>query len=277
MKVTVLLENSTPTDRFCAEHGLSLFLETEGHRILFDMGPSAAFIGNAKAMGIDVGTADIAFLSHGHFDHGGGLPAFLALTAEQGSPAPIYLRPSAAEPHRAKTPAGLKDIGIDGAVMESDRIRLADELMQIDDELTVFSAVEPVELAPASNRVLLAETADGFAPDPFDHELSLLVSEGGKTTLVTGCSHCGIVNIVKRAEQITGGPLHAVVAGFHLMNPASGEVEDAERTRAVAEFLASRPTRYFTFHCTGLAAYILLRDTLGDRITYLYTSSTAEI
>lgn len=280
MKITVLLENSTPSDRFCAKHGLSMFIETEGARILFDMGPDGSFIDNARALGIDVATADLAVISHGHFDHGGGLRAFLEATEAAGRKVPIYVHERAFEDHRANTPAGLKDIGIDADLITAyaDRFVLTNDAFEVSEGLALFADVKMTELAPASNRVLLERAdAGSFEPDSFAHEQSLVIREGGRTVLVSGCSHCGIVNVLKKAEAIVGGPIDAVVAGFHLMNPASGDVEDPATVAAVAEFLASRPTRYFTFHCTGLAAYGILRDTLGDRIGYLYTGSSVEL
>lgn len=280
MKITVLLENSTPSDRFCAKHGLSMFIETEGARILFDMGPDGSFIDNARALGIDVTTADLAVISHGHFDHGGGLRAFLEATEAAGRKVPIYVHERAFEDHRANTPAGLKDIGIDADLITAyaDRFVLTNDAFEVSEGLALFADVKMTELAPASNRVLLERAdAGSFEPDSFAHEQSLVIREGGRTVLVSGCSHCGIVNVLKKAEAIVGGPIDAVVAGFHLMNPASGDVEDPATVAAVAEFLASRPTRYFTFHCTGLAAYGILRDTLGDRIGYLYTGSSVEL
>lgn len=280
MKITVLLENSTPSDRFCAKHGLSMFIETEGARILFDMGPDGSFIDNARALGIDVTTADLAVISHGHFDHGGGLHAFLEATEAAGRKVPIYVHERAFEDHRANTPAGLKDIGIDADLITAyaDRFVLTNDAFEVSEGLALFADVKMTELAPASNRVLLERAdAGSFEPDSFAHEQSLVIREDGRTVLVSGCSHCGIVNVLKKAEAIVGGPIDAVVAGFHLMNPASGDVEDPATVAAVAEFLASRPTRYFTFHCTGLAAYGILRDTLGDRIGYLYTGSSVEL
>ncbi|MDO4291490.1 MAG: MBL fold metallo-hydrolase [Eggerthellaceae bacterium] len=277
MKVTVLIENSTPSDRFCAKHGLSLFLEVEGRKILFDMGPDDSFIANAAALGIDVAMADIAFISHGHFDHGGGLPAYLGLLDRTGRNVPIYLRKNAFKAHRANTPRGLKDIGIDESIASDPRLRFVGSCETIDDQLTVISSIVPARLAPNSNAVLLEETENGFEQDPFDHELSLLVREETGVTLITGCSHCGIVNIIGCAESHIGEPLQNVVAGFHLMDPSSGSIEDTQVTNEVAKFLAERPTRYFTFHCTGLAAYSLLRDKLGERVNYLYTGSSVSL
>ncbi|MBR3690859.1 MAG: MBL fold metallo-hydrolase [Eggerthellaceae bacterium] len=290
MKITVLLENATPSDRYCSKHGLSMFIEADCGRILFDMGPDGSFIDNARALGIDVTTADLAVISHGHFDHGGGLRAFLETSESAGRKVPIYVHERAFEEHRANTPVGLKDIGIDPELLAAypDRFVLTGDERTISEALELYAAVEMAELAPASNRVLLERVDDAaanataaetptFAPDSFAHEQTLLIHEGDRTVLVTGCSHCGIVNIMKKAEELTGGPLDAVVAGFHLMNPSSGDVEDPAVVAAVAEFMAARPTRYYTFHCTGLAAYSILRDTLNDRVNYLYTSSVIEL
>lgn len=277
MKITVLMENSTPSDRICARHGLSLFLETAAHRVLFDMGPDAAFLDNARALGVDVATADVAVLSHGHFDHSGGLGAYLQATDGLPSPAPVYASRHAFEEHAAKTPAGMKDIGANPALAASPRIVPVDRELRIDGELTMFSQVEPAELAPRSNATLMERVGDGYAPDRFVHEQSLLVSEGDKRVLVSGCSHCGIVNIMRRAEELAGGPLDAVIAGFHLMDPGSGSVEDPQVTRQIARFMTQRPTRYFTFHCTGLEAFSLLRDELGERVRYLNAGSSVEV
>ena len=291
MKITVLLENATPTDRFCAKHGLSMLIELADRSILFDMGPDGSFIENAKAMGVDVLEADFAVISHGHYDHGGGLRAYLEATEAAAKKTPIYVHERAFEDHRANTPRGLKDIGIEPSLLEEypDRFALVGGEFEIGEGLLLFSAVEMKELAPVSNRVLLERVAGvagveaaadelaNFTLDSFEHEQSLLIEEDGKVTLVTGCSHCGIVNIMKKAESILGAPLHAVVAGFHLMNPATGKVEDLGAAKQVAQLMAERPTRYYTFHCTGLAAYSVLRDVLGEQVNYLYTGSKVEI
>ena len=92
MRVTVLMENSTPSSRLAARHGLALWVEAAGKRILFDMGPDAAFLTNAEELGVDVATADAAVLSHGHADHGGGLGTYLAVTDARGAHAPVFVR-----------------------------------------------------------------------------------------------------------------------------------------------------------------------------------------
>ena len=83
MKLTVLTENTTGSPHLIAEHGLSLYLETKDLRLLFDTGQTDALIANAAFLGVDLGTVDLAVLSHGHYDHGGGIAAFLQHNAHK--------------------------------------------------------------------------------------------------------------------------------------------------------------------------------------------------
>lgn len=277
MKVTVLMENSTPSARFAARHGLSLFLETDSARILFDVGPDEAFLENAHAAGVDVSTAQTVVISHGHSDHGGGLNTYLDATARTAPSAPIYVRDGAFVPHVAGTPERHNDIGLDPALAENPRVVLTQDQLALGEDLLLFSAVDIKHPIVKSNGVLLEETEAGFMPDPFRHEQSLLITEGQRHLLVSGCSHCGILNIMDKAERIAGAPLDVVVGGFHLMDPGSGKVEASEFTRELAKELAARKARYYTFHCTGIDAFALLRDELGERISYLYAGAQVEV
>ena len=108
MKVTTLMENTACAERYAAEHGLSLFIETKKINILFDSGSSEAFADNAEKLGVDLGTADIAILSHGHYDHSGGLLRFL----KRNEKAPVYVQKDAFEEHFNIEG---KDIGVDPA------------------------------------------------------------------------------------------------------------------------------------------------------------------
>ena len=216
-------------------------------------------------------------LSHGHFDHGGGLHAYLDATAALPSPAPIYYAAHAFDRHVAGTPEHHHDIGIDPALEDNPRFIQAPERLPLGDNLLLFSNIPIVHPIVKSNGVLLEETEEGFAPDAFRHEQSLIVTEGGRRILVSGCSHCGILNIMDKAEALAGAPIDVVVGGFHLMDPSSGKAESPEFTRELARELKARGARYYTFHCTGLEAYGLLRDELGGRVGYLYAGSQVEV
>ena len=278
MRVTVLMENATPSSRLLARHGLSLWLELgDGRRILFDTGPDDAFLANARALGVDVTSADAAVISHGHYDHGGGLRAFLAACDDAGRNVPVYVREHAFDEHVSDTPGRHHAIGLDPALASDPRVVAVGDRRELGGGVTLFSTSRRDHPSARSNRRLMERVGGGLAPDRFLHEQSLVVEEGGRRTLVSGCSHGGILNIMDAAEELAGGPLDAVVAGFHLMDPSGGTVEDAALTRALATELASRRARYLTFHCTGTDAFALLRDALGERVSYLHVGSRVEL
>ena len=132
-----LLENAACREGLASAHGLSLYLETPRHRILFDMGPDGAFAENAAALGVDLKTVDLAVLSHGHYDHGGGLAAFCRCN----DTARIYIRRDAfgeflsadpgQEPHYIGLPEDLE--------LFRERFVLTGPETKIDEELTLFA------------------------------------------------------------------------------------------------------------------------------------------
>ena len=134
MKFTALIENTAISPDLTAEHGLSLFLETDRCNILFDAGQSAAFADNAKRLGVDLAQVDIAVLSHGHYDHGGGMLRFL----EENSQADLWMSHHAFEGHY-----NAKDcyIGLDPALEKSGRIRFADNGQKIGEGLTLYTTI----------------------------------------------------------------------------------------------------------------------------------------
>ena len=278
MKVSVLLENATPSSRFIARHGLSLLLETAaGMHVLFDMGPDAGFLENAAMLGVDIADVDVAVISHGHADHGGGLGAFLEATGDAPHPAPVYIRRGAFAPHVSGTRRRHHEISLDASLAGAERIVETGAQHEIAPGLMLFSDVSRHYSEPTSNARLFERAGDALALDSFAHEQSLLVSEGERHVLVSGCSHAGILNIIERAEELAGNTLDAVVAGFHLMSPSVGTGEGGEAVRRLARQLAEKPTRYYTFHCTGMDAFGILRDELGERIRYLATGSVIAV
>lgn len=279
MRITALVENMTPSSRYRARHGLSLWIEAGDLRILFDMGPDDSFLHNAAALGIDAAAADAAVVSHGHADHGGGLGAYLSASAERGYRAPVYLRPHAFDEHLSGAPGNLRPIGLDTSLAADPRLVVTGDRLEIAPGLILFATSTRPHPEPASNARLHRRPEPCGAPalDDFSHEQSLLVADRGRSVLVTACSHAGILNIIERAERIAGSPLAAVVGGFHLTAPSAGTAECGETVQALARELARRPTCYWTCHCTGLEAFGALRDELHDRVRYLYTGETVEI
>lgn len=262
MKVVTLLENQAASDSLCAAHGLSLYIETPKHKILFDMGPGGGFIENARTLGVDLAAVDIAFLSHGHFDHGGGIAAFLAIN----DTAKLYIHKEAFGEHVALEAEGERYIGIDGSLRGRDRIILTEDTLRIDDELLLFSDVpRDFDVGTASGR-LYRRGPEGLERDGFVHEQDLLITAEGKTVLVSGCSHRGIVNILQRAREIAAGEVDAMIGGFHLFQLGEGDSAADRLIERLGTALLAGETAYYTGHCTGDYAYEKLKLILGDRL-----------
>ena len=273
MKLVTLMEDTACAPDFACEHGLSFYIEANGQKLLFDMGQTDLFLRNAQALGVPLDEVDTAFVSHGHYDHGGGLAAFL----EVNNSAPVYLHKQAFEPHFSQKPDGIRPIGLDTALADSDRLILTDGVTEIDDTLTLFSDVTGQDCCPGGNRTLFERENGQYVPDRFAHEQSLIVREGDKVALFTGCAHRGVVNICARAKEIIGRAPDFVIGGMHLFSPSTGKSEPDERIRAVASRLVQTGSRYFTCHCTGQHAFAVLHETLGERIAFLAAGSVTEL
>ncbi|MDD3165404.1 MAG: MBL fold metallo-hydrolase [Oscillospiraceae bacterium] len=259
MKLTVLMENTAcRTDMVCT-HGLSFYIESGGKTILFDMGPGAQFAENAQTLGVDLAAVDYAVLSHGHYDHGGGMDVFF----RRNQRAPVFVREGAFATHTDK--AG-KSISLDMALKTSKRICFTGESCQIDDHAQLFSAVQGDAFVPEICKSLL----EYGAPDRFAHEQDLLLEENGKLFLFGGCAHCGLVNILERATQVAGRAPDYVFSGMHL---AVGESVPDDFTRALGEKLKTYPCKFYTCHCTGLQPYAVLKTVLGDQLDYASAGS----
>ena len=109
-------------------------------------------------------------------------------------------------------------MGLDTALLESDRFVYVGDRHIIDDELETFSNVACTRLNPTGNADLLKEDGTSYVRDDFAHEQNLIVRTGSKTVLISGCSHCGIVNILERFRAEHGAWPDTVVGGFHLYN-----------------------------------------------------------
>jgi len=168
MKLVTLMENTARCSELFAEHGLSLYIETETHKILFDAGQSSAFADNAGKLGVDLKKVDFAVLSHGHYDHSGGLGKFL----EINKTAPVYVSRYAFEPHYSANGY----IGVDSALKNSEQIRYVAEEISLAEGITLCQ----LEKAPMDTAGLLVEEDGERKPDDFRHEQYLLMEEGGK-------------------------------------------------------------------------------------------------
>ncbi len=274
MLIKTLVENTTCCPQLDCEHGLSLWVQTARHTLLFDMGAGALFAQNAQKMGVDLQKVDIAVISHGHADHGGGLATFL----QTNQTARVYLQQHAFEGHFANRPNGeCAYVGLDQTLMPNDRFVFTSGHSVIDEELSIFSGVPNRRLAPSGNQKLLAEQNGAKTPDDFCHEQNLVILENQNRVLIAGCAHNGIVNILDHFYALYGNyPTH-VLGGFHLYDRASKESEDPARVSQIAQCLRQTGAQFYTCHCTGQAAYAQLKQELGEQMHYLATGAELTI
>lgn len=256
VKITVLMENTASDARFAAEHGLSLWIETEKHNILFDSGASSAFADNGEKLGIDLSRADLAVLSHGHYDHGGGLSRFLELNEK----APVYVS------SRAFTPCYGGNgtyIGLDPLLADSGRMVPVGDELTLDEELAIYSCNGCERPYYMDSFGLFKETEQGREPDDFLHEQYLLIRAGDRKILISGCSHKGVLNIAGWFRP------DVLVGGFHFMGLDPEQTDDRAQLEFAADTLLAFPSVYYTGHCTGLAQYDFLKQRMGRRLQAL--------
>lgn len=274
MRIVTLMENTAVSEEFACSHGLSLYIETRGHRILFDMGQDGRFLHNAEKLGIDIANVDLAVLSHGHYDHGGGISAFL----EANSQAPIHIQKKALGEYYAHDPDGTnRYIGLTPQWRDNPRVIVHTGDYKLDAGIQVFAGVTGRECYSPANDRLFASMNGHHIPDLFMHEQNLLLKEGNKMVLIAGCAHNGMVNIVKKAESFASCGIDYVIGGMHLMNAYPDQKKQKMFCKSMADKLKKYPCRYYTCHCTGVESYELLHEEMGNRILYLSAGSILEI
>ena len=276
MKVISLVENTSLKKEYKKKHGLSLYIECKEQKILFDLGPDKTFFENAKKLNVDISDIDIVVISHGHKDHGGGLKSFLEINKK----AKIYISEKGFENYYTSIlKYGKLYVGLDKDLENNQRIIKIKGNYKINEMIYIFSNNHNETSEPSGNKALFQKVEGKYILDDFSHEQSMLLKNENQNILFSGCSHKGIVNIIKSAEDLIdkNTEINIVFAGFHLVNPVSKKMESNSFIQEVSKELSFRNTNYYTFHCTGEKAFNILEERLGDRIIYLRTGGIIEI
>lgn len=267
MKIITLIENSEGSHGCLAEHGLSLYIETIHHKLLVDTGASDALLKNATILEIDLKMVDTVILSHGHYDHAGGILAFAKLNPH----AKIWMQRSAIEPYYHKNGNLEKYIGIDPQIQTLPQLHYIEGNQQIDKELFLFSGVEKRRLWPSGNRELKVQKDNRFEQDEFLHEQYLVLEEKGKRILISGCAHNGILNILDKFREFYQTDPDVVISGFHMRKKSGYEKSDLEMIREIALELKHTHTIYYSGHCTGELPFQILKEYLADQLHSLHS------
>lgn len=264
MKLVVLSDNNKLSPEYESEHGLSVYVEKDGVRYLFDTGASGLFIRNAERAGVDLSKVDYLFISHGHNDHLGGLPNFI----EVNQRAVIVISRYALNRKLYSKRETLRSIGntFNLASVSSRLLFVGDEPVFAGDFIAspVRTKNYPV---PKANKTLYKETFKGLEPDDFDHEIVVAVGKSD-SFVYTGCAHKGFLNMLATIQRLTSKPIRFVAGGFHLPDSRDENYETPDDLREIAEIIINNypELTFFTGHCTGKTACALLKEELKSQL-----------
>lgn len=278
MRIINLIENTEGKTSCANAHGLSFYIETSKHKLLVDLGPSDETIKNAEALGVDLKSVDTVILSHGHYDHSGGIIPFTRIN----STATIYMQKSAlgefySDDGEREGRERYRYIGIDRSIADLPQLKLIEGRYEIDDELTLFTVSEREEDVPFTNSRLKEKKDGSYIQDDFKHEHFLVIREGNRNVLISGCAHNGIVNIIKEFIRIYGKEPDAVISGFHLMKKSGYSDAETREIIDTAKELKKYHTTFYTCHCTGISAYESMRCIMGSQLNYVHSGDEVKI
>lgn len=261
MRIVNLIENTEGYPGCSYEHGLSFYIETKKQKTVMDTGASDAFLANARLLGIDLGEVDQVILSHGHYDHGGGIMAF----AGEHPGVRIYMQRSAGGEFYHIKPEGTKYIGLDPRITKMPQCVLLDGDVEIDEELFLFTDIKGRKMWPEGNRKLKKKEGDDLVQDDFRHEQCLVVREGNFHVLLSGCAHNGILNILDRYRQLFHRWPDVLISGFHMKQDVYKET-DLDNIKETARILKKTGILCYTGHCTGRKAYDVMKEILQEQL-----------
>ena len=277
MKIINLIEDTMGRPGCVTAHGLSLYIETAKHTILMDLGPGESTLANALALDIDLNTVDIVVVSHGHYDHAGGVLPFTGINDH----AVIYMQKPAtgefyAEEMSEEDDKQYRYIGMDDGVAKLSQVRFLEGDCVIDEELEIFTVKDRKRKIPFTNQRLFVKTANGYVQDDFSHEQYLVVKEGNKSLLLSGCAHNGILNIMDTYQERYASCPDMVISGFHI-NQSVYNMDELDEISRMAGELKKFPTKFVTCHCTGEVAHDLMNKVMDNRLGYLRCGETVTL
>ncbi len=260
IKIITLIENLVYKQGLVAEHGLSLYIETGDKKILFDTGQSGLFMQNATKLGIDIADIDMVILSHGHYDHTGGLYPFL----QKNTKAKVYAKNEIFTP---KYHDQSRFIGIGkNEEMLKGRFVPIHTVTEVLPDVFIMPNIAIHNPNDTHFKGMLVKQGSEFVPDEFNDELFLTLKDNGQINIVTACSHRGITNICQTAADYFKLPVNLILGGFHIKECATAQYEE------IINYIKQiQPKNIGVCHCTGVEKYALMRNDCFSPVFYNFT------
>ena len=264
IEVTVLVEDSVRQRGLAGEHGLSFLIELPKHTILFDLGQTDLFIKNAKALHRHLEKVKSIVLSHGHYDHGGGLPYLQNLV--QGFT--LYLHPDSLQRKYVNRGVHREEIGLNWTEQTVKEMGGAIKFVTEAQKLPFGGLLtgEIIRNLPGDEQ-LVGET--DYGPDRLCDDQALVLPTPQGSIIVVGCSHAGLLNTLEQAKRITKDKrIRAVIGGFHLLH-----ADDQKITATLERIRELDVGLWGPCHCTGVRAQVSLLQAFPQRVRCLTTGS----
>lgn len=263
VKITILVDNLVG-EGLVVEHGLSFWIETNDQRILFDTGQGGALKNNAHALGVDLSKTDMLVLSHGHYDHTGGLPYVL----QQAHNVHIYGHPGMVQPRYSMSDGTSKAIQMPRKSMmaidklPSKQLHWVQQPIFLSDKIGLTGPI-PRETSFEDPGGPFYLNPEAKIADPIDDDLALWIRKDDELIVCVGCAHAGLVNTLNYIRSLNHGlRIRTVIGGFHLHNANRQRLDET-----IAALQQLDPDTVVACHCTGETAVDLLREKLGDRVS----------
>ena len=262
VKITILIDNQA-VNGLDSEHGLAMWIAHENGHILFDTGQKNTFAKNAERLGIDIAQTDDLVLSHGHFDHTGGIPHVLNMAPKVN----VHCHPAAVYPRYAVRDGAARAIQMPQASMMGLDRMTTEHLHWVRNPVQLSERVGITGYIP--RQTSYEDTGGPFYLDPLgnrkddiEDDMALWIRTDKGLVVCVGCSHAGLVNTLNYIRELNNREkIHAVIGGFHLMTA------DFNRMEKTLNALSSiNPDIMVPCHCTGKPAVSFLQDAMGSRV-----------
>lgn len=267
LEVRIIVDNR-PGDGLIAEHGFAALVRARGRTILLDTGQGEALARNAAALGIELETVGTLVLSHGHYDHTGGIPS---VAARRGGFA-LYFHAGVLLPRYSVDHGEAREIGIPAAstrALEQLDARCFHPVSRsetIARGIGVAASIERASSFEDTGGPFFLDAA-GRAPDPIEDDLALWIHTEGGLVVLVGCCHAGIANTLERVRRdARERRIRAVIGGLHLLHAGRMRIEST-----VAALESEPPQLLVPCHCTGERAVEALRGAFGSRVEVGYS------
>ncbi len=277
VRITILCENLVGRLGVAGEHGFSAFIETDKGNYLFDTGSGHSIVGNSLVLGKDLRTIKAIFLSHGHYDHTGGLPRVLGFSGKVDVYAhpQIFLDRIAVIKEKDKLTKRFIGIPFKRSYLESlgANFIFNTKFIEVEKGLYLTGEVPRKTSFEKLDQRLFAVIDDKMIQDRLLDDQSLVINSKKGLILILGCAHSGMINIINHViNKMKTDSFFAIFGGTHLDFLTEEQLEESIKYLKKFEF-----KKIGVSHCTGMKATFRLQQEFGDRFFYGFAGSVLEV